>query len=712
LLARDPELRVLFVEPALDVLHRLRGRQRRGPAPGLRPIGATGRVWAFRPVKLLPRRLGPFADRALERQISVRARRLGLTRPVLWINDASYAHLPAKTGWPTVYDVTDDWLLEDVGDRQRRRREADDGRLLADADVVVVCSAALAASRGAIRDVVLVPNAVDVERFCALHARPRDLPGGPTAVYVGTLHEARIDVRLVERLGVEMPDLQVVLVGPNAMGSAATARLSAVPNVRLLGARPHEAVPAYLQHADVVIVPHLETPFTETLDPIKAYECVAAGRTTVATPVAGFRDLGEPVRCCPSEAFVAEVRLALGVASRHQPLRDPPTWARRVVYLDHTARLSGAELAMLRLMPALAGVDAHVILAEDGPLVDRLSRAGVTVEVLPMAEAARSLPRHRVRPSAAPLVTLWQTLHYVAALRARLRELRPNLVHTNSLKAAVYGCAAARLAGVPTVCHIRDRIADDYLPPAAARLVRAVLRSLPDAVIANSAATLATLGPLSRGGRVVLSPVIYDCVAGGDASPRPTPGAALRIGMVGRIAPWKGQHLFLEAFARAFPTGADQAVVIGAALFGEDAYEAELHALVARLGIGGRVEFTGFVDDVVAALGRLDALVHASVIPEPFGLVVAEGMAAGLPVVAAAAGGPLEVVTDGIDGLLFAPGDVDALASALRELKDGELRSRLGSAAKARSEVFAPERIAAQVSTFYDRLLDERAIRA
>ncbi|HVM06426.1 MAG TPA: glycosyltransferase [Acidimicrobiales bacterium] len=730
LLARDPGLRVLFVEPAHDVAaHLLHGRWPRAGGPRLRRVDDAGRVLALRPVKVLPRALGPFADRSLRRQVRSAARRLGLATPTLWVNDSTYASLGRETGWPSLYDVTDDWLLEEVGPRERRRREHDERQLLSEAGVVVVCSPALRESRGAIREVVLVPNAVDVERFRSPRPRPADLPAGRTAVYVGSLHDQRLDVSLVEQLAAELADLQVVLVGPNAMTAGSTAQLAAVPNVHLLGARPHDAVPAYLQHADVVIVPHLVTPFTESLDPIKAYECLAIGTPTVATPLVAFGDLGEPVRTSPAETFAAEVRRALEDPPSGLPATDVPTWdqragafavaleqarrarhdrqpsRRRVVYLDHCAQLSGGELALLRLLLALEGVEAHVILAQDGPLVARLRAAAVSVEVLPMAERARSLPRRLVRPGAVPLLSLWDTAAYVLAVRARLRQLRPDLVHTNSLKAALYGSMAARLAGIPVVCHVRDRIADDYLPGTAARVVRVVLRVAPNMVIANSRATLAALGARRRPGVVVPSPVMVNRAPSRSLNGhRPT--RALRVGMVGRLARWKGQHLFLDAFARAFPGGEHRAVLIGAPLFGEDSYEEELRTAVDHLGIGGRVEFTGFVDDVPAELARLDLLVHASVLPEPFGLVVVEGMAAGLPVVAAAAGGPLEVVTDGVDGRLFAPGDVAALAAALAELAaDPRLRARLGSAARVTAAAFSPERVAAATSAAYDDLL-------
>jgi glycosyltransferase involved in cell wall biosynthesis len=378
----------------------------------------------------------------------------------------------------------------------------------------------------------------------------------------------------------------------------------------------------------------------------------------------------------------------------------------RVVFLDHCAQLSGGELALLRLLPAL-DVDAHVILAEDGPLVSRLREDGVSVEVLPMAEVGRSLRRDLVRAGAFPIASLAVSAAYAVRVARRLRGLRPDVVHTNSLKAAFYGGVGGRLARIPVVWHVRDRIADDYLPAAAVRLVRAARHLLPSAVIANSKATRATLDGTSlsakRSAFVIPSPVIYHSVAT-EIEGRSSFDGALRVGIVGRLAPWKGQHLFLEAFARAFPDGDQRAVIVGGALFGDDdvAYGEGLRGQAARLGLADRVEFTGHVEDVSAVLARLDVLVHASTVPEPFGQVILEGMAAGLAVIAAGAGGPVEIATEGVDALLYPPGDVDALTACLHRLdRDKALRDRLGQAARDRAAEFTPQQMATQVMAVY-----------
>ena len=310
----DPTLRVLYVAPSTDIPHRLR----HGDLGGLTEARLTKvhpRIHVLRPRKWLPRVVGGFADSSLERQVLDAVGEIGLHQPLLWVNDAGYAHFAVRTGWPTLYDITDDWQLAPLTPRALRRLVANEELLLDRAGAVVVCSPDLARSRGRTRAVELIPNGVDVELFRTPRPRPAALPDGPVALYVGTLASERLDVDLVLELATARPDVQVVLVGPNSLSATATGRLEAVANLHLLGARPYDQVPAFLQHADVVVIPHGVNPFTESLDTIKAYECVAVGRPTVATPVAGFRELGPPVVVAGRETFVAAVEAALASAS-------------------------------------------------------------------------------------------------------------------------------------------------------------------------------------------------------------------------------------------------------------------------------------------------------------------------------------------------------------------------------------------------------------
>jgi glycosyltransferase involved in cell wall biosynthesis len=184
------------------------------------------------------------------------------------------------------------------------------------------------------------------------------------------------------------------------------------------------------------------------------------------------------------------------------------------------------------------------------------------------------------------------------------------------------------------------------------------------------------------------------------------PRHPLVVGMISRLAPWKGQDIFLRAFAHAFSDGDEQAVIVGAPLFGtaEVEYGEQLRRLVNTLDIAGRVEFRGHRHDIAMELGTMDVLVHASTIAEPFGQVVIEGMSARLAVVASHGGGPEEIITDGVDGLFHPPGDVAALSRILVRLgAEPELRTRLGRAAGLRADDFSPEVTAPRMMQIYNR---------
>jgi glycosyltransferase involved in cell wall biosynthesis len=223
--------------------------------------------------------------------------------------------------------------------------------------------------------------------------------------------------------------------------------------------------------------------------------------------------------------------------------------------------------------------------------------------------------------------------------------------------------------------------------------MRAMIGTLPSAVIAPSRTTLRSVGRFRPGIRTTIIPHPIPM----PAEPVPVRDRVQRIGIVGRLAPWKGQDVFLEAFARGVPEPEVRAVVVGSAIFGEEDYASELRALAARLGVADRVEFTGFRQDVLAEFRKLDLLVHASVLTEPFGTVVFEAMAAGLPVIAARSGGVAEYIEHGRHGLLHTPGDTAELAAMLRlALDDHDLRARLATTGREMTRAFAPERIAAR----------------
>ncbi|HEX5387022.1 MAG TPA: glycosyltransferase family 4 protein [Gemmatimonadales bacterium] len=188
------------------------------------------------------------------------------------------------------------------------------------------------------------------------------------------------------------------------------------------------------------------------------------------------------------------------------------------------------------------------------------------------------------------------------------------------------------------------------------------------------------------------------------------PPEAPLVVMAGNFKRWKGQHLLIDAMAR-LPSGLRERchlVLAGATPAGGEAYETELRACAAHAGLGGRACFLGERGDVPALMAAADVVVHASIEPEPFGLVVVEAMALGKPVLASRLGGPAETVTPDT-GVLFDPADVDDMAAALAALLTDEPRRRaIGERARVRAEQFSIERNVGSIEQLYGELLGDR----
>jgi glycosyltransferase involved in cell wall biosynthesis len=146
------------------------------------------------------------------------------------------------------------------------------------------------------------------------------------------------------------------------------------------------------------------------------------------------------------------------------------------------------------------------------------------------------------------------------------------------------------------------------------------------------------------------------------------------VGIVGYLDRWKGQDIFLKAAKLLHPEGKRiRMMVIGGPREGPtradcEAYEAELRAYASANGLDEMVSFTGHVDIRDGALDGIDVFVHASTAPEPLGIVILEAMAKGKAIIASAEGGPCEMITDGVDGLLITPRSPEVLATSIRRL--------------------------------------------
>lgn len=352
------------------------------------------------------------------------------------------------------------------------------------------------------------------------------------------------------------------------------------------------------------------------------------------------------------------------------------------------------------------GYEVAFALPSAGPLASALAGWGE----LYYYRASSSLLKWRRNQASLLASANWlrarNLLEAVADLTRVVAAAAPDIVHTNSQKAHILGALAARR--VPVIWHMRDilpasplRSAVDAVAAMRATRIIAVSRAVADQFKwARKKVTVIYNG--------ILPPRQSEAGARDNIRKRwGIPAGAKVIGCVGQIAPWKGQHVFVRAAIEIVRKISNvRFVVVGAPLYGDGAYYGAVRAEVKRSGLEDFFRFTGYADDGPACIGALDVLAHTAVEPEPFGRVIVEAMARGVPVVASATGGPVEIIRHGVDGILVPPGDTRAYARAiLNFVTSKNLTDRVVASARATFiERFTIDRVAAEVTAVYEQV--------
>ena len=354
----------------------------------------------------------------------------------------------------------------------------------------------------------------------------------------------------------------------------------------------------------------------------------------------------------------------------------------------------------------------EVVLFDDGPFRERLANAHVPVEVIQAPSGLGEVARASRVGTAVKALPGFFSLAVRLARRAR----RADLLHATGQKAFAVSALASKLARRPLVWHLRDMLTAEHFSASNRRVAVSLANWAATSVIANSHATARAF--VQSGGRSRLVSVIHNGISATpfEMSQLETPSktrAALGIpqdvplvGVFSRLAPWKGQHVLLEAL-ESLPSV--HSLFVGDAQFGEQVYARSLVNAAEAAGISARTHFLGFRADIPELMRACDVIVHTSTSAEPFGRVIVEGMLAGRPVIATRAGGAMEVVEDGVDGLLVTPGSVNELqTSVARLVSDSNLAERLSGAGRRKAlDQFSVEAMLSEV----ERHLSAVAIR-
>jgi glycosyltransferase involved in cell wall biosynthesis len=350
----------------------------------------------------------------------------------------------------------------------------------------------------------------------------------------------------------------------------------------------------------------------------------------------------------------------------------------------------GAEALLAELLEHTAetGLTWSLVFFEDGALVERARSLGLESSVI---RTGRLREIHRLGNAIVGISRLAQEADVVLSWMP---------------KAHLYGGPASLLARRPSVWFQHG------IPSARSAFDRLITLVPASGVVVpsrNVAAAQARLRPLRRT-RVVHPSVDLERFRPDVGGSAPQTAGFLGdrrdpvIGIVARLQRWKGVHLVIEALPivqRSHP--AVLLVIVGGSHFSEPDYERQLQRRADELGVAGSVFFAGLQHDVLPWIAAMDVVVHASY-DEPFGISILEAMAMAKPVVASDSGGPLEIIQNGENGVLFRTGDPSSLAvSVSAVLSDPGFATRLGCGARRRAEAFSSTRFVAD----FERALKE-----
>ena len=360
----------------------------------------------------------------------------------------------------------------------------------------------------------------------------------------------------------------------------------------------------------------------------------------------------------------------------------------KILFYNHTGQVSGAEHVLLMILARLDrhGFDPIVICPEQGPLQEMVKDLDVPLETVASLEARFTW---RVDALARYCKSFFGL---ILEIRRRVIEIKPDLLHANSIRSGLVATAATFGLGTRVVWHLHDLLPRHPLSTAIRVLALVSTRTRMIAVSSAVAGNFrGRLAPLLRDRvKVILNSIDLDKFQLDETSKRAIRKELrfretdLAVGIVGQLTPRKGQLELLRAFGRVqTKVPSSVLVVVGSPMFNRDhEYLELLRRTTAELGIGNQVRMLGARNDIARIMQGLDLLVVNSK-AEPFGLVILEAMACGTAVLATAVDGIPEIIKHDENGWLVRPGAETALTEAMVHLCHApDLRARLAKRGK------------------------------
>ncbi len=343
---------------------------------------------------------------------------------------------------------------------------------------------------------------------------------------------------------------------------------------------------------------------------------------------------------------------------------------KKILFLTHVGSPGGAEYKMIELCES-SEYSSKVVHFQNGLLENILKEKNIPSSILPMPEAMKSFTKDDGLMGAIKAIPA--TVSMISGLVKE--EKKHDVLICFSQKSFILASLAKPFTRKPIIWFMNDILSQEYFSKPVIFIIKTISKLSANHIVLNSQESFRSWE--SSGASTKNVSVIYPGVdiqlfdqkiqdKGEIKSYRnkfSSNGSPL-IGIFGRITPWKGQDVFLQAIAQ---TPDVNAIIVGDALFGENDYKDSLIALAQSLNIEHRVTFTGHLDNIPAVMASCDIIAHCSTLAEPFGLVIAEATTTNVPTIATDAGGAREIIQHNKTGQLTPMGDVDALVTAIQK---------------------------------------------
>jgi len=351
----------------------------------------------------------------------------------------------------------------------------------------------------------------------------------------------------------------------------------------------------------------------------------------------------------------------------------------KILFLDHSLELGGAELSLIDILTPpnqiLSKVERLAVTFGEGKFTKALSAQSIPFITIHANPGFLGVKRDGGLFGA--LAGLISAIRIARKIKSRVGKF--DVIHCNTQKSFVVGCALGIISRKPVFWHLRDILAKEHFSRVQILLVVLLARFCATQILANSQATADAY--VAAGGARTQTRVIYNGISIPDSFSSKSalltqiPENAILMGVFSRISRWKGQELAIRVTAK-IPNS--HLLIVGAPLFGEDEYERSLKDLVKELKIANRVHFLGFQNDVWPLMRACRYILHTSIEAEPFGRVIVEGMLCEKIVFAPNAGGPREILDHLKTGVLYEANSVESLAGWISRIdSDPDLHKRI-----------------------------------